>query len=317
MTEDSSSEYCCAPASACTENQEGTSCSSGEVLSFYSTVPCNATGRCYNDFFASEHLTRFAHYTCQDKCINWEDMCRGVSFCAGDEKACGPSLRCPYGTTQYNMSTIPVRYYCLDNDFSEKKNNGSYDLIDRTDEDISVSKVTSAQSINYTALAHCTDGDYGAGVECEGYCEHTATWCNDKFERYCDDSGVWPSISGVWMTDPRLCSHPTFWQDILSCNYTDYLGHFYPGVRCTGAIKHCYYTQAPPDYDDYYPTTCRDKSDRVFQVGEPCQDTPDNICWESCDSPGPGCSACSNKTYFQCPKSKQCIHPSLKCDGIP
>ena len=121
MTEDSSSEYCCAPASACTENQEGTSCSSGEVLSFYSTVPCNATGRCYNDFFASEHLTRFAHYTCQDKCINWEDMCRGVSFCAGDEKACGPSLRCPYGTTQYNMSTIPVRYYCLDNDFSEKK----------------------------------------------------------------------------------------------------------------------------------------------------------------------------------------------------
>ena len=59
-----------------------------------------------------------------------------------------------------------------------------------------------------------------------------------------------------------------------------------------GTIKHCYYPQGlPPEgwkYDSY-PTTCKDKSDRVFQVGEPCADTPDNICWESCDKPGPDC----------------------------
>ena len=74
-------------------------------------------------------------------------------------------------------------------------------------------------------------------------------------------------------------------------------GQIYPGVRCTGAIKHCYCPKGSTD-EDYYPTTCRDKSDRVFQVGEPCPNS-DNNCWESCDKPGHGCSAGTNTTYFR------------------
>ena len=152
-----------------------------------------------------------------------------------------------------------------------------------------MSSVKSAQPINYTALTPCsiTFPD-GYGVRCNGGCNHTAYWCNDKTVEYCQDSRV-------LRNDPRLCSHPTFWEDI-SCNYVvdTYLGkkivgeHTYPGLRCTGTIKHCYYPQGSPPRENF-PTTCRDKSDRVFQVGEPCPDTPDNICWESCDTPGPGC----------------------------
>ena len=309
--------YCCAPASACNSTQTAASCSSGEVLMWDSPTPCNATRRCFNDILTSQHLSYHAHYTCQDKCIPWWDMCLGVSHCVGDEEACGPELRCPVGSTRFNMSTIPVRYYCYrDYDVLDRtKYNGSYELLDRSDESLSMPKVSNVQSINYTALTRCTK-DYfrdEEGVSCDGDCEHTANWCNDKVTvRFCADSGV-------WKTDPRLCSHPTFWEEI-SCNMT--YGHLYPGFRCTGTIKHCYYPKGTPNY----PTTCRDKSDRVFQVGEPCPDMPDtpyrvdtsdNICWESCDKPGPNCTACSNKTYFRCPQTNKCFHPSLKCDGIP
>ena len=81
----SSAKYCCAPASACTRTQTGASCSSGEVLSFSSHTPCKSTGRCFSDVITSQHLHyNYAKYTCQDKCINLEDMCRGVIFCAND-----------------------------------------------------------------------------------------------------------------------------------------------------------------------------------------------------------------------------------------
>ena len=229
--------YCCAPASACTRTQTGAKCSSGKVLSLDSPAPCNATGRCFNDVLTSQHLSTDAKYQCQgqDKCIRWYDMgrraCHGVNICSGDEELCGPELRCPSGTTRHNMSTIPVRYYCYDDDnLNIIKNNGSYELLDRTDEDLSVSTI--GRSINYTALAPCTHWEGDAGVWCGSSCWHTALWCNDKLEKYCEDS--W-----VRTTDPRLCSHPTLWQEI-SCNKTSG-GQLYPGVRCTGGIKHCYF----------------------------------------------------------------------------
>ena len=42
-----------------------------------------------------------------------------------------------------------------------------------------------------------------------------------------------------------------------------------------------------------------------------------HFCQQSCDDPGPGCIACTNKDYFQCENSSLCIHPRLKCDGHP
>ena len=45
-------------------------------------------------------------------------------------------------------------------------------------------------------------------------------------------------------------------------------------------------------------------------------DDPHN-CWSSCAVPGENCEACSNTEFFQCPRSRVCIHPDLKCDGHP
>ena len=40
-------------------------------------------------------------------------------------------------------------------------------------------------------------------------------------------------------------------------------------------------------------------------------------CQDSCETPGRNCSACTNKEYFRCDKSDQCLHPKLVCDGHP
>ena len=42
-------------------------------------------------------------------------------------------------------------------------------------------------------------------------------------------------------------------------------------------------------------------------------------CYGSCKTPGPGCAACTNETYFQCTKdgARVCLHPELRCDGHP
>ena len=40
-------------------------------------------------------------------------------------------------------------------------------------------------------------------------------------------------------------------------------------------------------------------------------------CWSSCELPGENCLACTNSSYFQCPRSGQCVHPELVCDGHP
>ena len=59
-------KYCCAPALSCTRTQgtllnlwkdKGAKCSSGEVLSWSSPVPCKYTGRCFNDVLTSQHLS--------------------------------------------------------------------------------------------------------------------------------------------------------------------------------------------------------------------------------------------------------------------
>ena len=160
----------------------------------------------------------------------------------------------------------------------------------------------------------------------------------------------WYDYLGLTTNDPVLCSNYTFWQN-YSCNLIltildPYNSSIYKGERCSGTLQHCYYPYtnlssifdgsynwhpSEPDITPY-PRTCLDKSDRVFEVGTICSDTPEEecfdgywevidcpeqLCWESCADRGPKCSACTNTTYFQCPISRQCVHPQLHCDGHP
>ena len=117
-------KYCCTPPSVqCRKTLSGATCPEGEVLEaehLYAvdvdkfeatgTTPCN--GQCYNDYATSQYIGVYSHYTCPDKCVHWSAMCRGVSFCDGDEEVCGEDLRCP-GLSKHSMPTVPVRSYCF------------------------------------------------------------------------------------------------------------------------------------------------------------------------------------------------------------
>ena len=42
-----------------------------------------------------------------------------------------------------------------------------------------------------------------------------------------------------------------------------------------------------------------------------------HLCQSSCSIPDPDCLACTESSYFLCPRSGQCVHPDLVCDGHP
>ena len=316
------------------------------------TTPCNC--QCYNDHVNSQFLGQFSHYTCPDKCVHWSAMCRGVSFCDGDEEVCGEDLRCPWNFKKYTTATVPVRSYCfgLVPDFPVQNGNhiwgnldeddGAYDNIDRSDEDINQTDETGRYNINYTALEHCTNRSFtnlgSNGIMCDDICTEVQFWCYEESGNaaYCKDAGV-SSLDSI------LCSNHTFWQNI-SC-FSSWIDGPIQGKRCTGTNQHCYYPEREegPSYhlepdQIYYPRTCSDKSDRIFETGQHCppDDTPENCktyfgevfpcplddrparnCWDSCDNPGPNCTTCTNSTYFHCTYSNHCLHPQLRCDGHP
>ena len=292
--------YCCTPPSAkCTKTENGADCPDGEVYDIDSENPCYF--RCYNDYYQSEHLGFYTHFTCPGKCVRWVDLCQGVSFCEGDLEVCRDGARAP--------GNHPSRKYLVEND-------NAYDVLDRSDE-IILQTVKSA-AINYSALAICSYNAQGdQGVLCDGECLPGGEWCRERDPpRYCQDSGVYTA-------DARLCSNHTLWRDI-SCNFTFSIPGFYKvfnhGERCSGTNQECYWPYPSDDSfarDAELTNTCKDLSDRVFELGKPCQKTPGNICYDSCDAPGQGCTSCSNHNYFNCSGSNFCIHPSLVCDGHP
>ena len=100
-------------------------------------------------------------------------MCQGVSFCDGDEQICDKDLECLERKKKIVRRNIEESYSCFDSDFSfsfsEIKNNGSYDRIDRSDEDINTIVVSTRLDINYTALKYCSV-DEQDGVMCNNHC---------------------------------------------------------------------------------------------------------------------------------------------------
>ena len=40
-----------------------------------------------------------------------------------------------------------------------------------------------------------------------------------------------------------------------------------------------------------------------------------NNCQSSCANKSRDCVACTNKDYYKCEVSGQCVHPALRCDG--
>ena len=299
-----SDHYCCTPASdKCNKTQDGALCPHGRVLSVDTKSPMRRChSNCYNDYLTSAYLGQHAHYPCPHMCVDWKDWCQGVSFCDNDEKVCGEDLRCPQDEgTKYTIANItPVRSYCHRHGTA---NDNAYDTIDRTDEDVFKA---ARERINYTELQPCFRLGI-PGTWCGGVCVWNQQWCSDESPNYCEHAGIYTN-------DTVLCSNHTFWKNITCTQYFNRSLIVQGKFRCKGAIQHCYW---PKSNNDDWPKTCRDLSDRVFDVGQPCSDTPDDICWDSCKKPGLKCTACTNSTYFNCYQSNTCIHPSLYCDGHP
>ena len=121
--------FCCTPPSVqCRKTIFGVHCTEGYIIktdtihlvnvekfNVTGTIPCN--GKCINDYLTSKYLALYAHYTCPDKCVHWSGMCRGVSFCDGDEEMCGEDLRCPENVLKHTMPTVPTRSYCFGIDY--------------------------------------------------------------------------------------------------------------------------------------------------------------------------------------------------------
>ena len=76
-----------------------------------------------------------------------------------------------------------------------------------------------------------------------------------------------------------------------------------------------YHTEHFCDLKSESQLICTDKSKWLNEQDKDFSDP--HSCQASCAHPGPDCLACTNKEYFQCPKSGQCLHPDLVCDGHP
>ena len=137
------------------------------------------------------------------------------------------------------------------------------------------------------------------GLPCSGIgggCLSYRHWCSDQYSYICEELGGRSTI------DPAVCSNTSFWSKI-PC--------YWGGqdlVRCSSAMPgQCFYPGWP----------CKDESHKIYEIGRSCKS---NDCEEeSCSTPTPDCTACTNSSLLQCKKNgkKVCISSNLVCDRHP
>ena len=110
--------------------------------------------------------------------------------------------------------------------FVEAMGHMSYELLDRSDEDI-----IRSLSQNFSQQTPCTTNKppFNPGLVCGNECLPSEEWCDGARPRDCGN--------GVTSTSADLCSNHTFWRNIscefLSENHQQSL-EFTTGVRCHG-----------------------------------------------------------------------------------
>ena len=136
-------------------------------------------------------------------------------------------------------------------------------------------------SFSVTQCPDKSDQVFNSSLTCREHLQQHLDFHNQKFcnENY-SDIGGWKHID---IQSEPICSNKTQW---FSENYQEY-------DYKKGNYQSNYTREQNPLYSD--PHSCQ----------------------SSCSVPGPDCQACSNPSYFLCPKSGQCVHPDLKCDGHP
>ena len=247
-------------------------CENGKVTQ--KTELCNS--KCWNSYESSELIYSTSKIYCrkEDFCFPVRSMCSGT--CEEERDLCSDNadLRCSgdgYGFTSppwefkyINTKFVKNHKYCtyVDND-------GAYDGITRQDEKKIVANINK-RSVNYTKLEKCFNRHGAPGARSiddkKQKCMENYRWCVDYDE-------VLPTTDGPISTDnPEICNNNTAWMKMnISCYYYVNDKLVSAGLRCTGAIKHCYYPwyyrqNARPGYF----ITCKDNSDRVFPINTSC-----------------------------------------------
>ena len=198
------------------------------------------------------------------------------------------------------------------------------------------------------------EGPYEPGAWCGAECRHSYYWCVEDFPEKCDTGTELVSSTDPRLcTNPHVWSKVTCsWNNYdgttnfgLRCKGTNMECVFPWYTYYTGEIWGSYLTQCPDKSDQVFNSslTCRQhlqlainyhddtfcSQNSYLQFELICtnkskwlseQDTAlsnPHSCQDSCSKPGPDCMACTNQDYFPCPKSGQCVHPDLVCDGHP
>ena len=95
---------------------------------------------------------------------------------------------------------------------------------------------------------------------------------------------------------------------------------FNSSLTCREHLKHHSDFHTQKFCNENYPEIqsdliCSNKTEWLSEQNPSYSDP--HSCQSSCSVPGLDCQACSNSSYFLCPKSGQCVHPDLVCDGHP
>ena len=257
-----------------------------------------------------------------------------------------------HNVTKRNISSslVPGHHFCFDD---AKINDGKFDSPDRSDE----TQVRAAQSpldLNITSFTSCNWGD-DPGVMCGKRCKRSADWCLDYSIDKCDTgSGNIEMNDPTLCQDPRVwanvsCISSSYTEEVyrygLRCSGQN-MRCVFPWYTVRNGVQNSLPTQCPDKSDEVFNTslTCRQHLQQHidFHTKSFCNENYPKLSWErictnksrwlskqdpsysdphqcqsSCSLPGQDCQACSNSSYFPCPKSGQCVHPDLRCDGHP
>ena len=198
------------------------------------------------------------------------------------------------------------------------------------------------------------EGPYEPGAWCGKECRHSYYWCVEDFPAKCDTGGEIVSSTDTRLcSNPHVWSNVTCsWNNFdgstnfgLRCKgknmecvfpwYTYYTGEiwgsyltqcpdksdqvFYSSLTCRQHLQIAidYHSETFCSQNSYlqYEIICTNKSKWLSEQDKALSDP--HSCQESCSKPDSDCLACTNQDYFQCPKSGQCVHPDLVCDGHP
>ena len=161
-------KHCCIPSNTTCYTESSypynVVCREGKVKPMY--ISCGNSERslqCFNSYQDNKKIDRlFSHYTCPQICVPSTKMCHGANWCKNDEEECGPNLQCFDDGKDFfkHLIIAPEHRFCptsksyFEKFDSGRQNNGEYDKIDRSDENLS--KFWRAESyINITEFMPC------------------------------------------------------------------------------------------------------------------------------------------------------------------